>query len=410
MSKKTNPYNISRLIYKSVIKSLKNKEKENLQDWLNDESNEKLFTKIISSSSINDKRTLYQHSNKDKVFKLIQDKIKDNKKKALIKRRYLTVLKYAASIAILLAISNVVYKTQFDTNAITQEAIKNITPGYEKATLVLSDGTTINLEEHQNELVVSDNIAQVQNTSQGLVYNVVAKADQTSDVVEPIKYNALKVPVGGMYQVTLPDGTKVWLNSETSLRYPERFDGSQRIVELEGEAYFEVTKDDKEFIVITKTANVKVLGTHFNVSSYEEDSFFSSTLVEGKIKLASKQDINTNSSIILAPEQRGIVDKRTSKIQVSTVDTEVYTAWKEGKFYFERERLDNILTRMSRWYDVDVFFDNESLKVETFTGVVLKNRPIDYLLNMISKTTKINYTITKSENKDKYELKLSREE
>lgn len=409
MSKKTNPYSISQLIYKSVIKSLKSKEKEDLQDWLNDESNEKLFTKIVSSSSINEKRALYKKSDKDKVFKLVQEKINETKKKTLIKRRYFTVLKYAASIAVLLAIGNVVYKAQFDTNAITQEAIKNITPGYEKATLVLSDGTTIDLEAHKNEVVVSNNSTQVQNTDEGLVYNVITKATLIEDIAQSLRYNTLNVPIGGMYQVTLPDGTKVWLNSATSLKYPERFDGEQRIVQLEGEAYFEVKKGSKEFIVKTNKADVTVLGTHFNVSSYNDDAFFSSTLVEGKIKLTTSNDVNTNSSVILDPSQRGVLNNNSSKIQIATVNPEIYTAWKEGKFYFEKEQLDIILTRMSRWYNIDVVFDKESLKTEKFTGVFYKDRTIDNLLNMISKTARINYTITKSELNNKYELKLTRD-
>jgi hypothetical protein len=407
VSKKTNPYSISRLIYKSVIKSLNKKEKERLKAWLEDESNKNLFNQILSSTSVQNKRALYEQSNKEKVFQIVKEKINENQKSAFTKQFYLKLFKYAASILILFAIGNSIYKTKFDTKAITQEAIKNIEPGYEKATLVLSDGTTVDLEEHKNELIVSDNIAQINNEEDGLVYKVVDNENSADTVAAPLKYNTLKVPVGGMYQVVLSDGTKVWLNSATSLTYPEKFGGEQRIVQLEGEAYFEVAKDVKEFIVETNSANVTVLGTQFNVSSYNDDAFFSSTLVEGKIQLATSN--NTENSLILEPNQRGVVTKNSTKIQVETVDTDVYTAWKEGKFYFEKEQLESILKRLSRWYNIDVVFEEESLKTEMFTGVVYKDKQIDHLLNMINKTTQINYEITKNEINDKYELKLTRE-
>jgi hypothetical protein len=407
VSKEINTESISRLIYKSIIKSLKKKEKENLQDWLKDESNEKLYAEIVSSNSIYKKRALYQESNKEKVFEIIHKKINRTNTKSIVKRRFFRSVKYAASIIILFAIGNSIYKANFDTNAITQEAIKNINPGYEKATLVLSDGTTIDLEEHKNEFIVSDNI-QVKNEEKGLVYNAITKTTSIDNVTRPLKYNTLKVPRGGMYQVVLSDGTKVWLNSETSLTYPERFDGEQRIVQLEGEAYFEVTKDVKEFIVKTNVADVTVLGTQFNVSSYKDNAFFSSTLVEGKIKLATSHDKNKDNSLILAPNQRGLINKNSSKIQFETVDTEVYTAWKEGKFYFEKERLESILKSLGRWYNIDIVFEDESLKKEMFTGVAYKDRQIDNLLDMISKTTRINYIITQNKINNKYELKLSR--
>ncbi len=406
MSEKINTYSVSRLIYKSVIKSLKKKEKENLKDWLKDESNKNLYNEILSSTSVYNKRALYEQSNKEKVFEIIQQEINKNKAKSILKQRYLRLFKYAASVLILLTLGNLIYKAKFDANSITQEAIKNIEPGSEKATLVLSDGTTVDLEEHKNELIISNNIAQINNEEDGLVYKVVDNENSADNVAQPLKFNTLKVPIGGMYQVVLSDGTKVWLNSATSLTYPEKFGGEQRIVQLEGEAYFEVTKDVKEFIVKTNSADVTVLGTQFNVSSYNDDTFFSSTLVEGKIQLTST---NTNSSLILAPNQRGIVNKNSSKIQVEIVDTEVYTAWKEGKFYFEREQLESILKRLSRWYNIDIVFDDESLKTEMFTGVVYKDKKIDHLLNMIHKTTQVNYVITKNKINDKYELKLTRE-
>ncbi|MBJ6368388.1 FecR family protein [Snuella sedimenti] len=406
MSKKQTPYHISRLIYKSVTQTISKNEKDELLKWMEIESNRRFYHHIAQKSVIEKKKSLYKATNKEIVYKRIVKQIEDKKHKKAVRLKRLNILKYAAVFIIFLTAGTWVYNRSFNETIITENAIKNIKPGYEKATLVLSDGTTIDLEEHKNELIASSNTAEIQNTDKGLVYNIVGKKVPINNIPQALKYNTLRVPVGGMYQVTLPDGTKAWLNSATSLKYPERFDGEQRIVELEGEAYFEVTKSLKEFIVKTNTADITVLGTQFNVSAYANDSYFSSTLVEGMVRLSSESSSN---SVILSPNQRAILNHNDTTFNISQVDTEIYTAWKEGKFYFERERLDNILTRVSRWYNIDVVFENDYLKDQTFTGVVLKNKTIDNLLDMISKTTRINYTITKNKTNDKYELKLTRD-
>jgi len=409
MHLKQTPYNVSRLIYKSVSQTINSEEKKALERWLKKGSNNEFYSEIIQSEAIHKKELLYKNSNKDKAFGRIQKKIDQREQSKLFVLKTYKIFKYASILVVFLAVGNLIYKTSFEETNVMENAVEKIKPGYEKATLVLSDGTIVDLEQHKNEMIVSNNLTQVQNTEKGLVYVPSEKSNQKKGVTQPLKYNTLQVPIGGIYTVQLPDGTKVWLNSATSLTYPERFDGEQRIVQLEGEAYFEVTKGAKEFIVQTSRANITVLGTQFNVSSYNTDPYFSSTLVEGKIKLSTSQDLNTNSSVILAPNQRGVVGANTSRIEVNNVDVEVFTAWKEGKFYFEKERLENILTRMSRWYNIDVVFDNESLKTETFTGVFYKNKTIDNLLDMISKTARVNYIITKNKSNNKYELKLTRE-
>ncbi|MGY0408452.1 MAG: FecR family protein, partial [Polaribacter sp.] len=388
MSKDQTVYYISKLIYKSVYQTISSKEVEELNEWLQIESNQELYARISQKEAINNKKRLYKKSNKKEVLKRIQKKIQEKKKSKRDRLKVYNLLKYAAVLAMFLAIGNFVYKASFNQDtqkAITKQAIKKIKTGYKKATLVLSDGTTVDLEQHKNEWIVSNNRTQIQNTDAGLVYNLSTMASKKTKSTQPLKYNTLQVPIGGIYQVKLPDGTKVWLNSASSLTYPEKFTGTQRLVKLDGEAYFEVTKRAKEFVVQTNTANVTVLGTHFNVSAYNNDSFFSSTLVEGRIKLTTPQDLHSHSPVILTPNQRGVINKSTSKMEVSTIDTDVFTAWKEGKFYFEKERLDQIVTRMARWYNVDIVFQEDALKEKTFTGVMLKNKSIEYLLNMIRK-------------------------
>ncbi|MBD0833447.1 FecR family protein [Aestuariibaculum sediminum] len=391
---------IENILIKYLSRSANAEELSQLSDWLKIESNRKVFKDYV--------QTHYAISysvktpNTTETVKVLLHNIRENEPKVR-KLNVVSVLKYAAVLVLFVAVGTGVYN-QFYNNAIDpEEAIKDIVIGHERATLVLSDGSTVDLEMNKNTLIAQDDMAKIETTNEGLVYNV---SESTEVLNTSPKINTLHVPVGGVYQIQLPDGTKVWLNSATSLEFPERFVGDQRAVKLQGEAYFKVTKSTKPFIVETESANITVLGTQFNVSAYKGDSYFSSTLVEGSIALQS--DLKASKSNILEPGQRAVIQKFDASIDISKVDTEVYTAWKEGKFYFERESLEQILIKMSRWYNVDVFFETETLKHEYFTGVVYKNKSVDYLLNMISQTTKVNYKITKNKKNGKYEITITK--
>ncbi|UMB52497.1 FecR family protein [Lutibacter sp. A64] len=409
MTKKLTTYRIAELIYKSVSQTINSTEEKELQVWLKNKSNKDLFEKIIKSDAIEQKILLYKQSNKQAVYNRLSKKIALNQQKNNKKNKFATVLKYAAILIICLTVGNFIYQNNFNETVITKNAVKQIKPGYKKATLILSDGSSVDLESTKNTVIASTNTTQIKNTNNILQYNTVDKAPKTKDKTTPeeVTYNTLYVPTGGMYQIELPDGTNVWINSESSLKYPIKFTGNKRIVELTGEAYFEVTKDNsKEFIVETNSASITVLGTKFNVSSYNTDNYFSSTLVEGKIKLTSL--INTKKSIIMLPGERGKIDNGKSSITINNVDSNLYTAWIEGKFYFEKENLDRILTKIGRWYNIDIEFDDPSIKKQTFTGVALKNKPVDYLLKMISETANLKYNINKNRDNDKYKLIISK--
>ncbi|MCH4553058.1 FecR family protein [Aestuariibaculum lutulentum] len=390
---------IEDILLKYLSRSANPEELRQLSKWLEDSKNKQIFKEFVKTNyaitySVN-------HPNTKATVETLMNKIRKEPKVFKLQ----TVFKYAAILILFIAVGIGVYnETYKNEEVIVENALKEILPGDQKATLVLSDGSVVDLVAHQDELISKDELASIQNTKEGLVYDALTNQDEL--ITEQPKINTLNVPVGGVYQIKLPDGTKVWLNSATSLEFPERFVGEQRVVTLKGEAYFDVTKSKRPFIVKTNSADITVLGTQFNVSSYEDDGYFSSTLVEGSIALNS--NLKDQSSTILAPGQRAVIEKMNPSIDVASVDTQVYTAWKEGKFYFERESLEQILVKMSRWYNVDVIIENESLKNETFTGVAYKNKPVDYLLNMISKTTKVNYKITKSTSSGKYEITLTK--
>ncbi len=391
---------IERSLIKYLSKSASHEDLIQISNWLKDPKNKLVFKDFVQTNyAIN-----YSVNNPDTNATRIA--FQQGVKKQVKVRKLKAILKYAAAVVVFIAVSLGGYKQYYSSEIITEQALEQIKPGYDKATLVLSDGTTFNLDKQSNTVLAKNAVATISNTENGVVYHTDNKSETVNEVTKTPKYNTLHVPYGGMYQITLPDGTKVWLNSATTLSFPEQFIGAKRIVKLEGEAYFNVIKSTKPFVVQTNKSEIAVLGTQFNVSVYPDETFFSSTLVEGKVALT----VGTISEkIILKPNERAVLRQDADKFNIKAVDVAPYIAWKDGKFYFESTSLDHIMLKMERWYHVDIVFEEEDLKAETFTGVVYKNRPIKKLLDMITKTTNLNYTITKKYKTEKYEITLKRQ-
>jgi len=204
-----------------------------------------------------------------------------------------------------------------------------------------------------------------------------------------IRYSEIKVPFGQMSQLKLSDGTKIWLNSGTTLRYPERFAENSRSVTIEGEAYFEVSKmAHKPFKVSTPDMKVEVLGTSFNLSAYPEDATTSATLVEGKI------DIQTSAGKTIAHINAGQMAtkiKTEPNIEIRNVKTAFYAAWIDGKIFFDDEPLDQIAVKLERWFNVEIVFADERLKSHRFTGTILKNKPVDQIMQALELISPIRF-------------------
>ena len=204
-------------------------------------------------------------------------------------------------------------------------------------------------------------------------------------------YNTLSIPVGGFYQLSLSDGTKVWLNSMTELRFPVTFTGEEKKVYLTGEAYFEVVHDSEHpFIVATeKGIEVKVYGTEFNMNTYQEGGV-QTVLVQGKVGIRANV---TGQECMLAPKQLAEYTKETGMIRVKEVDPYKYIAWKDGKFVFEGETIEEIMERLRRWYDVEVFYENELLKQKRFTGVISRYENIEQVLHLIGGLATLHFEV-----------------
>lgn len=263
-----------------------------------------------------------------------------------------------ASVAILLACTFVFqYKNIVGNQERYAAQVPVVEKGNSKAMLITSEGTKYILEKGVQRVIHEKSGVNIQADSNNVVQYGSAIGGDTKTSLDNL-FNTLKVPRLGEYQLVLSDGTKVWMNSESELKYPLTFSGKERVVELIGEAYFDVEPNpEKPFIVKTAEINTRVLGTEFNVSAYPNEDV-NITLVEGKVKLNSLR----SDDIVLKPGENANWIKGESRISVEKVDVQKYIAWKDGYFYFEKERLEDILLKLERWYDFKVFYQNERVK------------------------------------------------
>ncbi|OOQ59569.1 FecR family protein [Mucilaginibacter pedocola] len=259
--------------------------------------------------------------------------------------------------------------------AVVKRPAHDALPGGNKALLTLANGKTIVLDDAQNGTLAKQGATIVKKTADGqLIYNTsaIAAANPTPSI------NTIATPRGGQYQVILPDGSKVWLNAASSLRFPTFFTGKTRQVEITGEAYFEVTKNAAmPFKVKTGRADIEVLGTHFNVMAYDDESIMKTTLLEGAVSISSG-----SFSAKLKPGQQAQIKTNGQSKVVDDVDVDDETAWKNGIFQFRDANVGTILRQASRWYDVDVVYRGQLPKRE-FTGRISRNVKASELLNML---------------------------
>ena len=270
-------------------------------------------------------------------------------------------------------------------------------PGGNKAVLTLADGSVIVLNEAGNGVLADQGGTSVSKAKEGqLVY------DASAGAVSPkLAYNTISIPRGGQYQITLPDGTKVWLNSSSSLTFPTAFTGKERKVELRGEAYFEVAKVKRRrqgapspqkgemripFIVESGSQQIEVLGTHFNVMAYNDEAAIKTTLLEGSVKVLH---LTSHISHLLKPGQQALMKSGT--IKVAEVDTEEAVAWKNGMFQFNNTDMQTVMRQLERWYNVEV--DEDNMPHKRFNGIISRDVPLSQVLKMMEVTSGLRFKI-----------------
>ncbi|WP_185956447.1 FecR family protein [Changchengzhania lutea] len=393
---------ILKLISAYTTNEISEKQFNDLQQWLNESvENKQMFADYLHFYKKSRRIGLAENLDSDKAWNTILVKLKEplqpvaaaqnqdfkEPSKPIFALRRKTWFKYAAAAVVVgILASGYFFRYNFfnrsiDDNANTTIIVNNdIQTGTDKATLTLSDGSEVALEKGQK--YVANNLS---SNGEEIIYEV------TSTTKPEIVYNYLTIPRGGQFHITLADGTEVWLNSESQLKYPVAFiDGDIRQVELMyGEAYFDVSPSINHngagFKVYHKMQEVQVLGTEFNIKAYKGEINIYTTLVEGKV--AIDNDIVVKN---LKPSEQSILNIGNKNIIIASVDIYDETSWKSGVFSFKNKPLKDIMKVLSRWYDTEVFFLNKDLEEVRFRGVLSKDQNLEDILLTIKNTNFIN--------------------
>uniref|UniRef100_UPI004048C81C FecR family protein n=1 Tax=Mariniflexile sp. TaxID=1979402 RepID=UPI004048C81C len=329
----------------------------------------------LSHEDIKNNLEILNQIDKRKDWKKVARNIKPSKKVSTVQ-----IYKVAASIIVLVSLVYAISIQRSQKVLDSKVADTKIEIGMNKATLTLNDGSEIILEKGSSYKTKT-----VHSNGEQLTYATKHKA------VSEISYNYLTVPRGGQFQIKLSDNTKVWLNSDSKLKYPVTFkEGEPRNVELVyGEAYFDVSSskvnNNTSFKVVLQSQDVEVLGTEFNIKAYRDENYVYTTLVEGMVTVSTGKITE-----YLNPGMQSILNKETKNIIISPVDVSYNISWTKGLFSFKDKPLKDIMVVLSRWYDVEVFFENTTLEKVKFNGVLNKNQNIIDILNGIKNTNIIN--------------------
>ncbi len=374
-------FHIANLIAQYISGEITEEQTAELTSWRKESSaHEILFQKIC------DEENLKQHIRQSTSFNPLSGwaEVEKRIRKDKNKSRYIKILSYAAVIMlpIIFVGISMKFKSPFPHEQIL--VAQSILPGESKAILTLDNGKTINLDKKASDLLEQIDGTNIQVDSTMLNYQLAQKSTKGK---EPI-YNKVETPRGGEYALLLSDGTKVHLNAMSSLRFPVTFAKGTREVELEGEAFFEVSKTGEPFIVNMNGMQVEVLGTTFNISAYPNEEY-QTTLVTGSVKVNTE----TGESCILKPSQQASVTLGNNSIQVRTVDAEFYTSWVKGKIHFKDQRLEDIMKTLSRWYDMEVIYANEKIKDIRFGCNVDRYTEITPFVRLLERTEKVHVKV-----------------
>lgn len=370
---------IARLIAEELIGTIDDKDRVVLARWLDeDERHRREYANILESLKTRNEAWKDQERGRQ----LMEARWGTVKYHTVRKTsQWITWSKYAAIIVLLVNIG-IFWLVNEGKQEVENVTVAKIEHGSMKAQLVLANGKKVDLRPETSLQLEEVGGTRILTSDNRVKYS---GKDSLAGQPAEVKYNTLIVPRGGEFSLELADGTRVWLNAESRLRYPVVFMGKERKVEMEGEVYFEVAKNkEKPFIVTVNGVDIRVLGTSFNVSAYQEDVV--TTLVEGKVQLKKG-----NKQVILSPNQQAIWSD--DEFWVKQVDARNFVLWKEGVFYFEDVDLETILDDMARWYNVNVFYMNPALKEMKFSVEIRRYGDINEILRRIEQTKRVKFEI-----------------
>ncbi|NGM62463.1 DUF4974 domain-containing protein [Sphingobacterium sp. SGG-5] len=376
------------LIQKHLDGTLTANEQKLLISWRDEHpANRQLFEELLQAKNIQEFEASYLSINTSRALVDFKRRYTLEQKSPASIRKILIKISYAAAVLLVVTGATWFLMDRQPRPTVTTVALEHqdIQPGGNRATLTFADGRTIDLSEEQTGIIVN---------GESISYQEDDIEIENLDAKEA-KQLRLATPKGGMYSVTLSDGTQVWLNAESTLEYPSHFGTGVRVVRLDGEAYFDVAKVEgakrtgghllQPFIVISRGQRVEVLGTKFNVSVYGDQPELKTTLVEGSVRLVQGEN-EKGPSVILKPGQQGIVSEGALAIGVKTVDTESLIAWKDGYFYFNNTPTVELMKEVARWYDVEVVYKGK-MPNDTFSGKVKRNTTLMGLMEILQLST-----------------------
>jgi hypothetical protein len=370
------------------------KEKEKLDEFFEENSNS-----IEASKSIENVSKL-----EDKIFNYIQFGIKEQVKKESTLNR-MPYLQIAASVLVIFLFSTTIYFYRSSLASKSQmpiaQGVVNIEdkqPAKNIAILTLGNNSQIILDEASNGEIAQESGVSILKTDKGeLIYKIRNSNNLSTNDLN--KYNTISTPMGGKFKVILPDGSLVVLNAASTLKYPVHFDEKLRKVSFTGEAYFEIAKlEDKRkkrvpFYVYSNDQIVEVLGTHFNINSYDNEEYSKTTLLEGSVKIINEKSAATAK--ILKPGQQAVIKRGDVQTKIMIADEAQALAWKDGYFLFKNTNIKDVVNELERWYNVDIKYEDE-MEFENITGYISRNVKISSVLKLLQLSGIVNYEISGS--------------
>ena len=374
-------FEIARIIQKSLKGKLSESEERQLSGWrkVSDE-NERAFQRMISEDFYTiGMEKLEMYDSRVAYGRFLQKKYQQRRK-----RRFLINMARVAAVALPFVIALVLYVglNREEEQMVRPSLASNILPGTSKAVLTLANGQMIPLGKEATDSTIITDGTQISASGSGVTY---ASGVESESVV----YNKLEIPRGGEFCLTLSDGTRVWLNSETSIQYPVAFGAKERRVFVQGEAYFEVAKDAKKpFTVQFMSSSVTVLGTSFNIRAYPEEKRSQTTLAEGSVRIYSP-----GSSMLLKPGEQAEVSALSGEMVKQEVEVKNFTSWKDGRFVFEQQPLEDIMRTLERWYDIRVIFKDEGAKRISLSENMKRYGDFSQVMKMLQMTGDVRFEL-----------------
>ncbi|BDF56513.1 MULTISPECIES: FecR family protein [Butyricimonas] len=375
-------YKISRLIAKKLMGVILPEDEEKLNAWLEEDvRNKDLYRRILEVENFSTRDMYAKRLDVEHTWDALKEQLAGQRKRRSLFSAW--QIGVAASVILLVGIG--LYWGFNKKPKVKQvEVAAHVEMGGAKAILVTSRGDEIVLQDSSVQLITLGGGMVAKNDGVQVSY----KENEGAGKEDVLEYNTIRVPRGGEYKLFLSDNTEVFLNSDSEIRFPVKFGKGKRDVFLRGEAFFVVTKDASRPFVVNANdkMSVEVLGTQFNLQAYPDDAFVETTLNEGAVRV-----FNGKQGVRLRPDEQAVYDE--GKFTVRKVDASSYSAWKEGRFMLLNHSLENIMTRLARWYNIDIFWENPEVKEYHFSGELARYEDFTEILRMLELATRVHFEV-----------------